>query len=87
MTVRFLHTHQSEPPMNTRPHTDWYRYDNGNAVVPVLTRDGIAHPAMLTSAEQTLAALAVAIHASAWQLSEAQLRTLEQFVAIQRWTR
>lgn len=70
-----------------RPDPAWYCYDNGRSIVPVLTVDGNPMPSMQTPAEQALASLAAAVHAQACYLSEAQLRHLEQFVAIQRWSR
>ncbi len=71
--------------MHAQPAPSWYLYNADSKLVRLLADDGHANPALYAHAD--LAALAAAIHALAWRLSEHELRHVEQFLAMQRWGR
>jgi hypothetical protein len=73
--------------MHQRPSPDWYRVHRSGEHIRVLTDDGFAVPALNDPGLTALATLAAAIHLNARNLSEAELRQLEGFLALQRWTR
>lgn len=74
--------------MHKRPYPIWYT-SPADAALAVPLLDDTGHPAqgLATEAERVLAALAAAVHASAYLLGERELRQLESFIAIQRWRR
>lgn len=74
--------------MHPQPSPDWYIHArDGSTPFHLLTDDGRPEPTLSTEQERRLAELAAVIHATAWRLSEAELRALEQFIALQRWRR
>jgi hypothetical protein len=74
--------------MHLPPSPSWYVYAiDATAPICLLTDDGQISPGLSTEPVRLLADLAVAIHATAWQLGEPELRTLERFIALQRWRR
>lgn len=76
------------PGMHTQPMPDWYIYArHAEAPIRLLTDDGLPEPGLSTEPACLLAELAAAVHAVAWRLGEPELRTLERFVAVQRWRR
>ena len=74
--------------MTKRPDPAWYT-TSADASMPtrLLDDDGHPKPNLSTDAEHALAALAAAVHATAWQLGERELRQLECIVGMQRWCR
>ena len=74
--------------MTQRPDLAWYTTGaDPSAPTRLLDDDGRPAVALSDGAERALAELASALHASAWQLGERELRQLEAFIAMQRWVR
>lgn len=70
------------------PLPEWYVYAReASAPVRLLADDGHPLSGLASEPAQVLALLAAVIHATAWRLDEVELRTLERFVALQRWRR
>ena len=74
--------------MHLQPSPFLYVYAvDASAPVRLLRDDGEADPSLSNERTRLLAYLASVIHASAWRLDETGLRTLEQFISLQRWPR
>ncbi|QPF74661.1 hypothetical protein G8A07_18210 [Roseateles sp. DAIF2] len=74
--------------MHAQPFPCWYLYALDAAEpVHLLTDEGQPSPELSTEPARLVAELAAAIHATAWQLGEPELRCLEQCIALQRWRR
>ena len=74
--------------MTQRPDPTWYTLNaDTSAPTRLLDDDGHPKPNLSTDAEHALAALAAAVHATAWRLGERELRQLEGFIGMQRWCR
>ena len=71
-----------------RPDPAWYTLNaDPSTSTRLLDDDGHPKPNLSTDAEHALAALAAAVHATAWRLGERELRQLEGFIGMQRWCR
>ena len=74
--------------MTQRPDPAWYTLNaDTSAPTRLLDDEGHPKPNLSTDAEHALAALAAAVHATAWRLGERELRQLEGIVGMQRWVR
>jgi hypothetical protein len=74
--------------MTKRPDLTWYTTGaDPSAPTRLLNDEGRPAPGLATDAERALAALAAAVHATAWRLGERELRRLKALVGMQRWRR